>query len=126
MIRALLLGHRDALLVLAGMLLRDAWVWCAAKVSCWRHRRKASRQREETIRAEAARISAAMAEQKASLPHIAPVRPSAPAPPFPELISGPFMIAPSTDSEVFVVCRQLIANFAAQRKPVTLGNGEDN
>jgi hypothetical protein len=109
---------KTALIVLAGVLLRDLWCWCSGRVWLWRKRRDTQRrvQADRELRALEAQLVSAEKTIKAA--RIAKLMRDASTVPYPQLLASPLIIAPRSDLEFLQVTRQLHANFAAQRKTI--------
>jgi hypothetical protein len=107
---------KTALIVLAGVLLRDAWCWATAKVWCWRRRRQAQREAKENreLREIAAKLDALENERAKRIV------------PYPQLLKGPLVVSARNDDDYILFCRQMHANFVSQRKLISTANFEEN
>jgi hypothetical protein len=107
---------KTALIVLAGVLLRDAWCWASARVFVWFRQRRTQRELRENLelRQIADKMDALDKERAARIL------------PYPQLFSGPLIIKASCDHDFLQITRALHANFRAQRKPIVDANFERN
>jgi len=109
---------KTALIVIAVMLLRDAWCWATAKVWFWRKRRHTQREAKENreLRELAAELHALDKKRTARMGKI----------PYPQLIGSPLILKAHCDQDFLEITRAIHANFRAQGKPAYDANFEEN
>jgi hypothetical protein len=114
MIRTLLPCLLSAVLA---VILRDLACFAAAKIFCWRKRRQSQREAKENreLRQLAAEFAAKeKAEEQQRLKAMNVKILANPTVPFPKLVGGPLIITARSRDEVYLFCRQVSSNIAAQ------------
>jgi hypothetical protein len=114
------------LTAIVAIILRDAEVFLAAKLFCWRKRRQSQREAKENreLRALQAQFNAKQEMEKSA--RIAKVMITATKVPYPQLLSGPLIVKARCDHDFLLITKQLHRNFAAQGKPIVDSNFEEN
>ncbi|HEU0369092.1 MAG TPA: hypothetical protein VFR42_07780 [Candidatus Acidoferrum sp.] len=115
-----------ALLVIAGMFLRDAWCWSVAKFFCWRKQRQTQRRVKQDRELRALQSQLVSVEELEKDARIAKVMLAASKVPYPQLLAGPLIVKARCNHEVLLITKQMQRNFAAQGKQIVDGNFEDN
>ena len=109
---------KTALIVLAGVLLRDLWCWCAAKLFCWRRRRQAKREAAQTteLRALARQYSLKQVTEAERMKQALN----------PQLLNGRRWIGCRNDKDFLRIMEYLHANFRARGKVIFAADFEEN
>jgi uncharacterized protein YjiK len=114
MIRTLLPCLLSALLA---VILRDVQIHVAAKIFCWRKRRQTQREAQSARELRELQAKLVAAEELEKQARIAKLKmASASNVPFPQLVTGPLIVTAHSTDEVYILCRRIASNIAAQRR----------
>jgi hypothetical protein len=107
----------EILSAVLAVILRDLECFVAAKIFCWRKRRQTQREAKQQRELRELQVKLVAAEEIEKQASIAKLRISAASNlPFPHLADGPLVVTARSTDEVYILCRRIASNIAAQRR----------